>query len=248
MKNELSLLIKKHTDTLIERTKTKRKETIEFKLNKQMKTFSFNPLLNFSEKGNSLLTVTSSETTNSVFNISDENKRFSITILDHWNSKSAEKTIDELNIILELRSQNDIELLVEQIRKTGIFLLNDYSSSNLDTLIKEILEDLINAIYNDPEDIVYRRQLTYDEIVDTLGLKYILTKRRTYYLNLGLYEKTDISETLEYILPDNVKVNITTDDNRLKPNLNNNQTLMFTKRSFFLHNTGFDTISVRSFG
>ena len=39
MNNELSLLIKKHTDTLIEQTKTKPQETLEFKMNKQMQTF-----------------------------------------------------------------------------------------------------------------------------------------------------------------------------------------------------------------
>ena len=43
MKNEFILLIKKHTDTLIEQTKTKPQETLEFKMNEQMQTFSFNP-------------------------------------------------------------------------------------------------------------------------------------------------------------------------------------------------------------
>ena len=39
MYNELLLLIKKHTVTLIEQTKTKRQETFEFKMNKEMQTF-----------------------------------------------------------------------------------------------------------------------------------------------------------------------------------------------------------------
>ena len=34
MNNELLLLIKKHTDTLIQQTKTKPQEALEFKLNK----------------------------------------------------------------------------------------------------------------------------------------------------------------------------------------------------------------------
>ena len=33
------LLIKKHTDTLIEQTKTKPQETLEFKMNKQTQIF-----------------------------------------------------------------------------------------------------------------------------------------------------------------------------------------------------------------
>ena len=43
MNNELLLLIKNHTDTLIEQTKTKPQETLEFKMNKQVRMFSFNP-------------------------------------------------------------------------------------------------------------------------------------------------------------------------------------------------------------
>ena len=39
MNNELLLLIKKHNDTLIEQTKTKSQETLEYKMNKQMQTF-----------------------------------------------------------------------------------------------------------------------------------------------------------------------------------------------------------------
>ena len=39
MKNELLLLIKKHTDTLTEQTRTKPQKTLEFKMNKQMQIF-----------------------------------------------------------------------------------------------------------------------------------------------------------------------------------------------------------------
>ena len=43
MNNESLLLLKKYADTLIEQTKTKPQETLEFKMNKQTQTFSFNP-------------------------------------------------------------------------------------------------------------------------------------------------------------------------------------------------------------
>ena len=39
MKNELLLLNKKHTDTLVEQTKTKPQETLEFKMKKQVHFF-----------------------------------------------------------------------------------------------------------------------------------------------------------------------------------------------------------------
>ena len=76
-------------------------------------------------------------------------------------------------------------------------------------------------------------RLSYDEIMDISDLKYIPTKRTGYSLNPGIYEVADLNNTLKYILPDNVKVNITIDDIRLKSNLKINQTLIFTEKSFF---------------
>ena len=82
-------------------------------MNEQMQTFSFHSPTNLSEEGKWILAVNSFETTNSFFNITNENKSFSITIPGHWDSESAEKTIDELNEFLELRSQNGIEVHIE---------------------------------------------------------------------------------------------------------------------------------------
>ena len=55
MNNELLLLIKKHTDALIEQTRTKSQETLELKMDKQMQTFPFNPPMNLVEEGKWLL-------------------------------------------------------------------------------------------------------------------------------------------------------------------------------------------------
>ena len=49
----------------------------------------------------------------------------------------------------------------------------------------------------------------------------------------------DLNNTLKYILPDKVKVNVTIDDKRLKANLKTNQTLIFTEKSFFYTILGF---------
>ena len=51
MNTELLFLIKEHTDTLIEQTKTKPQETLEYKMNKQMQTFSVNHPINLVEEG-----------------------------------------------------------------------------------------------------------------------------------------------------------------------------------------------------
>ena len=239
MDNELLLLIKKHTDTLIEQTKAKPQETLDFKMIKQMQTFSFNPPINLYEEGKWLLGVFSFECTNSVFNITNENNSFSIIVPGHYETESAEKTINELNKLLELRSQNGIELHVEQVRKKGLILINDYSLFSLGMFKDELLEDLKNAKFNDLEDMVYRFQLTYDEIMDVLDLKYIPTRRTGYSLNPGIYEVIDLINTLKHFLPDNIKVNITIDEIRLKSNLKINQTLIFTEKSFFYTSLGF---------
>ena len=98
------LAIEKHTDTLIQQTKTKPQETPEFRLNKQMQFLSFDSPINLIKEGKWLLAVTSFEATNSVFNITNDNNSFSNGIPVHWQTESAEKTIDELNTLLELKS------------------------------------------------------------------------------------------------------------------------------------------------
>ena len=82
-------------------------------------------------------------------------------------------------------------------------------------------------------------RLSYNEIMNILDLKYNPTKKTGYSLDPGIYEVVDLNNTLKYILPNNVKVNITIDDIRLKSNLKTNQTLIFTERSFFYTILGF---------
>ena len=183
--------------------------------------------------------MSSFECTNSVFNISDENNSFSIIISGHWETEFAEKIIDEVNRLLELRS---LELHVNEVRKRGNTIKirdKEYKLSDFDNQKYEILEELKNVRHNDLADLVYRMQLTYDEIIDVLDLKYISTKRIGYSLNPGIYEIVDLNNTLKHILPDNIKVNVTIDDIRLKSNLKINQTLIITEKPFFYTILGF---------
>ena len=142
MNNELLLLIKKHTDTLIENTKTRAQETLEFKMNKQRQIYSFNPPINLIEEDKWLLAVSSFECTNSVFNITNENNSFSINIPGHYETEFAEQIIDDLNKLLELKS---LELHVEEVRKRGnIIKIGDkeYKLSDFDNQKYEIIEEL----------------------------------------------------------------------------------------------------------
>ena len=76
MNNEKILLIKRPTDTLLEQTKSKPHRTLEFKMNKQIQTFSFIPLKNLYEEDEWLKAETSFETTNPAFIITDDNNIF----------------------------------------------------------------------------------------------------------------------------------------------------------------------------
>ena len=48
-----------------------------------------------------------------------------------------------------------------------------------------------------------------------------------------------LHNNVKFILPDNVKVNVTIDDVRLKSNIKSNQILIFTEKSFFYTVLGF---------
>ena len=74
------------------------------------------------------------------FNVTNENNSFSITIPGHWQTKSDEKTIDELSKFLEISS---LELHVEEVRKRGKQMKvgdNAYILSDFDTKKIEILD------------------------------------------------------------------------------------------------------------
>ena len=69
--------------------------------------------------------------TNSVFNITDENNSFSISIPGHWGTEFDRKTFPKIDELIELRS---LELNVEEVRKRGNKKLgdNEYNLSDFD--------------------------------------------------------------------------------------------------------------------
>ena len=148
MNNELLLLIKKHTDTLIEEIKTRPQETLDFKMNKQMQTFSFNPPIILVEQDKWLIGVTSLECTiSAVFNITNENNSFSITIPGHWDSESAKKAVEKLKGLLEL-DKKELSLHIAAVREKGRKINigedeNDLSDLDNSLLRKEIIEKLL---------------------------------------------------------------------------------------------------------
>ena len=65
-----------------------------------MEAFSFSPLKNLAEEEKWLISVTSFETTHSIFNITNENSSFPNTVPSLWTSRWGAETINELREIL----------------------------------------------------------------------------------------------------------------------------------------------------
>ena len=85
--------MKKHIDTSTEQTKSRPQETLDFKLKKPWEIFTFSLPINLSEEGKWLLAAASFGATNSVFNLSHENKSCSISTPGYWTSSDGEETI-----------------------------------------------------------------------------------------------------------------------------------------------------------
>ena len=80
MNNELFFFSnKKHTDILIEPTRTRPQKKLQFKMHKQLEIFPFNTAKGLSDEENWMFAVTSFEETISIFKITDGNNSFSFT-------------------------------------------------------------------------------------------------------------------------------------------------------------------------
>ena len=80
--------------------------------------------------------------------------------------------------------------------------------------------------------MVYRLEITYEEIIDILDVKYNARSTSGYTLPPGRFEISDINLMLKSLLPKTVKVKITIYDIRLKSNSNNNKAIRFNKKLF----------------
>ena len=68
---------------------------------------------------------------NSVFNITDENSSFSMSTLGYWSREDGDETINNLNNLTQLRSENDVELYVKEVEKRNARLEIENSGYNL---------------------------------------------------------------------------------------------------------------------
>ena len=109
---DLLLSITKNCETLIEQTHTRSQETLEFKLIKTRKTFHLKPPIQ--NKGDWMLGLTSLEVYNSIFNITEEHKKFEL-YTDTFDEFSFEELKNELEELLNISVNTPYPLQHENI-------------------------------------------------------------------------------------------------------------------------------------
>ena len=121
------------------------------------------------------MAITTFETFNSVFNITVERNKFSITTAEQWIPEGGKEPINKLTELLEPKSEKENELHVKEVRrrvtrielkKSGCIL------AGFDHFKSEILAELRRVKYQDPQHMVQRMKSTNDEIVDILDVTY----------------------------------------------------------------------------
>ena len=175
--------------------------------------------------------------TRSAYNLTDEKNSFSIIALGQWTSKDDEENFDKLykllerywsskvggetftklKEILELGSQIDIDLHVEEVEKRGTRREkgnSGHSFASFDLFKREIVAELRRVKYKDPDHIVSGMELPNDEIVDLLEIKFVTGPTNGYTLPPGINKDSDRKLMLKSLLPNEVKVNNRNDDIR----------------------------------
>ena len=118
-----------------------------------MEAFSFNPPINLAEEGKWLLAVTYFETTNSVFNITDENNSFSIGTPGFWRIPKylPEGLIERLKRIIRALISKRYRTACQRSRKKGHSNRNRkqwYNLAGFDHFKSEILAELRRVKYH----------------------------------------------------------------------------------------------------
>ena len=109
--------------------------------------------------------------------------------------------MNRLHKLLYLRAQNDIELHVEALekRRTRTEIENSgYNLAGFDHFKSEINAELERIEYKDIEDMVHRIELSFDEIVGILDIKFIDGSFFGYVFAPKIYEITDKNSMINF--------------------------------------------------
>ena len=167
----------------IENTLSKPQETLEFKMNKQKESFSFDIPLDLPEQW--MMGLTSLEVYNTVYNITEKNNKFKILLKD--------EQLKSLNVDIQLVM--NVEYLYkafDNIEKINNLIVDSYSKNK--KLIKkdfDQLKKIINQINQNIKDKTI--------IIPEFGIENDLVEIE---LPPGVYELVDINRIMKQKLSD----------------------------------------------
>ena len=142
-KESLLLSIAKSNLDIVENTLSKPQETLEFKMNKQKESFSFDIPLDLPEQW--MMGVTSLEVYNTVYNITEKNNKIKILLKD--------EQLKSLNVDTLLVMNIEYLYKISDIEKINNFIVDSYSKNR--KLIKkdfDQLKKIINQINQNIKD------------------------------------------------------------------------------------------------
>ena len=242
---DLLLSITKNCETLVEQTHRKAEETLEFKIIKPRKTFHFKPPIQV--KGDWMMGLTDLEVYNSLFNLTEENKKFELyKFPDEKNGGiTYEKVRDEIKRDLDISDitaadlQNDLiaPIIIEEYKEQVTKRMKHEQYMN-------IVAGYVSSVFQDFESYLRTEvDLIKDDIklvLDECNSSFI-----SYELQPCIYTFKDISEVLfnilqtEYPGPSNVIV-IEYDDITMKTKLDVRSGIVairFDEKSFFVRSS-----------
>ena len=178
-KESLLLSIAKSKLDIVENTLSKPQETLEFKMNKQKETFSFDIPLDLPEQ--SMMGVTSLEVYNTVYNITEKNKK-----LKHFTTeqnlkeyKFAIEFIPKIKNLYETSNIEEIKKLINDVKyKKVVFPENYYDDLNK-------IIDQINQNIKDKTNILDLHGI--GSVSNCLGIE----------IPPGAYELVDINNAIQ---------------------------------------------------
>ena len=192
-KESLLLSIAKSNLDIVENTLSKPQETLEFKMNKQKESFSFDVPLELPEQW--MIGVTSLEVYNSVYNITNKNNSFQIQLTDEQLNGIDTKLVMNIEYLHRTKQSNFVKT---------VYNLMDTSFKNKKKLLKNDLDKIkyIISQYKNEEwlnidentkSLVNTIQIPSFETIDLP----IMNEKIEIKLQPGIYELTDLNTAIE---------------------------------------------------
>ena len=192
-KESLLLSIAKSNQEIVENTHSKPQETLEFKMNKQKESFSFDVPLELPEQW--MMGVTSLEVYNSVYNITNKNNSFQIQLTDEQLNGIDTKLVMNIEYLHRTKQSNFVKT---------VYNLMDTSFKNKKKLLKNDLDKIkyIISQYKNEEwlnidentkSLVNTIQIPSFETIDLP----IMNEKIEIKLQPGIYELSDLNTTIQ---------------------------------------------------